>query len=131
MNNKSNISSIIQSNIILVGICIFVVVYIIINYNKVMSGITSNVDIGNTIIITMITVLVLYLLTLDDDIEYKEEELEIPKFKLNDIKRDSLQDIKGGSRYKIANNVYSNINDFDNQNIFISQKHIGRYGIKF
>ena len=128
MNNNSNISSIIQSNVILVGICIFVVVFIIMNYDKIKSGDTSNISVGNTMLISMIILLLVYLLTLDEEEAYKEEELEIKKFKLNDISKEGL---KGGSKYKIANNTYSNINDFDNTNIFISQKHMSRYGIKF
>jgi hypothetical protein len=158
LNNKSSISSIIQNNIILVFILIFTIVYLIINYDKIMNGITKNIDVGNTLLITIITVLILYLLTLDDEIVIKEET-DIPKFKLNDINNVVEKDIKGGSKYKIANNIYSsnfkkvlsydnsvglqgvsggaerntipNINDFDNTNIFISQKHLGKYGIKF
>jgi hypothetical protein len=129
--NKSNISSIIQSNIILIGVCIFVFVFIVLNYNKVVAGETSNLNIGNTILVTLISILLLYLFTFEDEPEYKEEELEIPKFKLNEVNKDEIKDVKGGGKYRISNNKYSNINDFDNQNIFISQKHIGRYGIKF
>jgi hypothetical protein len=157
LNNKSSISSIIQNNIILVSILIFTIVYVIINYDKIMNGITNNIDIGNTVLITIITVLILYLITLDDEIILKEQEIDIEKFKLNNVNNNSEKDIKGGSKYKIANNIYSsnlvlpydnairlsgaargierntmpNINDFDNTNIFISQKHLGRYGIKF
>lgn len=130
-NNNLNISSIIQSNIILVSISIFVVVFIILNYNKVIAGETSNINIINTLLVTFIIILVLYLITTEDEPEYKEEELEIPKFKLNELNEVNKDGIKGGGKYRISNNKYSNINDFDNTNIFISQKHIGKYGIKF
>jgi hypothetical protein len=131
-NNKLDISSIIQSNIILVSITIFVVVFIILNYNKVIAGETSNINIINTLLVTFTIILVLYLFTMDDNAEYEvEEELEIPKFKLNEVNEVNKDGIKGGGKYKICNNKYSNINDFDNTNIFISQKHIGKYGIKF
>ncbi len=130
MNNYSNISNIIQSNIILISIIIFVVVFIIINYEKVVSGQTNNLNVGNPILISLVIILIFYLLTMDDDRIYKEEKLEIPKFRLNDI-NNNLENMKGGNRYKLANNLYSNINDYENKNIFLSQKHIGRYGIKF
>jgi len=126
-NNKdTNIGSIIQNNILLVGLCIFVVVYIIINYNKVKEGIINNVDIGNTILITLITALVLYLLTMDEN--DKKDEINIPKFKLSNVNAmNGVNEIKNGLKYRIVNSI----NDLDNHNIFISQKNIGKYGIKF
>jgi hypothetical protein len=139
--DKSSISLLIQDNLILVVILVFAVVYIIINYNKVVSGDMKNVDIKNTIFISIIVTLILYLLTLDNEIN--KEDIKIEKFNFNNFQKiennnsksldvnNELDVIKGGSKYKIANNTLSNINDFDNQNIFISQKHIGRYGIKF
>jgi hypothetical protein len=130
MNNYSNISNIIQSNIILISIIIFVVVFIIINYEKVVSGQTTNLNVGNPILISLVIILILYLLTMDDDKLYKEEKLEIPKFRLNDV-NNNLENMKGGNKYKVANNLYSNMNDYENKNIFISQKYIGKYGIKF
>jgi hypothetical protein len=51
----------------------------------------------------------------------------IPKFKLNN----------GEMKYKIVNNVEggklnkTDIDNLENTNIFISQKNIGKYGLKF
>jgi len=126
-----NIRSTIQSNILLIGLCIFTVVYIIINYDKVIAGVIDGVNIWNTILISMIIILVLYLLTLDENIIEHNDDIEIKKFKLNSVNPEKINELKGGTKYKIANNIYSNINDFDNQNIFISQKNKGKYGINF
>jgi hypothetical protein len=133
-----NIKSIIQSNIILISLCIFTVVYIIINYDKVIVGIIDDVDILNTTLISFIIILVLYLLTLEDNSSdntnnYKNDS-GIKKFNFNELhqeKVEKINELNGGNKYKIANNIYSNINDFDNQNIFISQKNKGKYGINF
>ena len=117
MNNYSNISNIIQSNVILISIIIFVVVFIIINYEKVVSGQTKNLNVGNPILISLVIILILYLLTMDDDRLYKEEKLEIPKFRLNDV-NNNLENMKGGNKYKVANNLYSNMNDYENKSHF-------------
>jgi len=125
--NNSDIKNIIMNNIILVGICIFTVIYIIINYNKVVNGSITNVDLFNSVLITLVIILILYIL-----FDYENEDtndIVIPKFRLNN----------GDTRYKIVNNVEggklninkTDIDNLENTNIFISQKNIGKYGLKF
>jgi hypothetical protein len=195
MNNSDNsYKSILKNYIILIALCLFVVIYIIINLDVVKRGDIYNGDLTKSILLTAIIILLIYLfVTWDDDIEDTikyDEPIKITKFNLGSVSQPlvpigniptnvpTVQTIKtvqtvktipttgpnvvadqmlgqtknklsGESKYFIVNQTnpikysnplvnltnvqksISNPGNFDNPNIFIAQKNIGKYGIKF
>ncbi len=103
MNNSDNeydIKSIFVNYIILITLCIFVVIYIIINYDMIKLGNYYRGDITKSVLLTGIIILLLYLLTTWDDvinsnsdnnqevkINQEINNIEIPKFSLADVNR--------------------------------------------
>ena len=135
-------------NIFLIIILLFVVIYLIFNYKNVIEGNFTSDNLVKSILITGIITLIIHLfLTWDDnnisELNNENKEIIIPKFKLGNLADDnSIKNSNGNSKYKIINNSLENINKlvknnlnnedkYDNQNIFISHKNIGKYGIKF
>lgn len=219
MNNSDNsYKSIFKNYIFLIALCLFVVIYIIINLDIVRRGDIYNGDLTKSILLTAIIILLIYLfVTWDGDEDEDEnqdsnivynEPVKIGKFNLGSISQPivpignipintgvtqnipsnmpSIQTVKtvqtiqtiptsvpvskgiqnqdipiqsnnkiqGESKYfivnqtnpirnsnpllnftnarrSIINNNYNNSGNFDNPNIFIAQKNIGKYGIKF
>lgn len=104
MDNSDNeyyFKSIFVNYIILITLCIFVVIYIIINYDIIRMGNYYGGDITKSVLLTGIIILLLYLLATWDD-EYVDSNLgniqevrinqdvnsiEIPKFSLADVNR--------------------------------------------
>ena len=86
MNFGSDLKSVFMDNIFLIAICMFVIIYIIINYDGVINGDIKNFEIIKSILITGIIILILYLFaTWDNDDE--TNSIIIPKYKLgnNDV----------------------------------------------
>ena len=163
MDNSSN-KSIFADYIILITILVFVVIYIIINYDNIKQGNIYNGDFTKSLLLTAIIILVVYMfITWDDNnidcnqnIEIINEDVDIPRFKLsnNNIVNEPLinkrlskmttnsqpvlvnslnniNKIKYDNQIKSLNSIKNSIDKYDNQNIFISQKNLGKYGIKF
>lgn len=168
MNNfEIDYRSLLISNFVLVIITLFVVIYIIINYENVFNGDIFNgrLCIVKVVLITGIISLIVYLFT-TWDIDDVQSDIEIKKFTLNNNKigghspiskqilqptmknilaenilaenilaKNILVDNRNKNailpKYNIVNNLQSNnIDKLNDTNIFIPQKHIGRYGIK-
>lgn len=104
MNNSDyeyDFKSIFVNYIILITLCIFVVIYIIINYDFIKIGNYYGGDITKSVLLTGIIILLLYLLATWDDenlssnLENNQEviinqdvnSIEIPKFNLADVNR--------------------------------------------
>jgi hypothetical protein len=150
MDNSSN-KSIFADYIILITILLFVVIYIINNFDNIKQGNIYNGDFTKSLLLTAIIILVIYMfITWDDNnidgdqnIENINENIDIPKFKLSNnvvnepLKRLSLSKIMTNSQPVLVNSINNinpiknSIDKYDNPNIFISQKNIGKYGIKF
>jgi hypothetical protein len=141
---------------LIIIICLFLVVYIVINYSIVHDGNIYDGNIPKTIIITGIIFLILYIfLTWEDDNE--EEIVLIPKYKIvNKINiNDNIRDNDNNYNNKYTKNNPENfINNNDNKqeyitrqnnsvnkleisdkldhsNIFVPQKNKAKFGIKF
>ena len=187
--------SIFRNYIVLIALCLFVVIYIIINLDAVKKGDIYNGDLTKSILLTAIIILLIYLfVTWDDECDdYESENIPInyeqPKIKkfnlasinnnnnqsdninkylqmnnqvqnqmnnqvlnqLNNQMNNQIEQIpnksNGESKYFILNqntnqikppNPLLNLNQvrnpanrYDNPNIFISQKNMGKFGIKF
>ncbi len=109
MNNSDNeydFKSIFVNYILLITLCIFVVIYIIINYNMIKIGNYYGGDITKSVLLTGIIILLLYLLAtwddndiLDSNMQNNQEggqeikmnqdanSIEIPKFSLADVNK--------------------------------------------
>lgn len=98
MNNsedKINYKSLILNYIILITLCLFVVIYIIINFDKMKSGLYFKGDMAKTFLITTIILLLLYFYASWDDNDLGDSNQSnqsihtdidsIPKFKLDNI----------------------------------------------
>jgi len=146
------------SNIFLFIILLFVIVYIIINWDKVSSGDFFNGQLVKPILITGILFLIIHLfMTWDEETKTVDNELVIPPFKLgkdadlkgnkdistepliqtqNKVQNQSTAAQSLNNKYKIINNsldLKSNANPdkLSNQKIFISHKKLNKYGLQF
>ena len=161
MNLYSEFKYFYLTNIILFIILLFIIIYLIINREKIFNGEMSYGNIIGPILITGIIFIIIHLfVTWDnnyDDNENKNnnDEIIFSKFKLgkdNDLNNDIIGTTKNGgeiqnqplinntpaiiSKYKISNksfdiNTSGNTDKLSNQNIFISQKNLNKYGLKF
>lgn len=102
-----------KNHLILTCLIVFVVIYIVINYNRP-DGQFLNGNLRTPILYSAVVVLALYLYCNWDD--------EIPVYKI-------------GNRHHMERNSIGNTNFFggnnENDNIFISQRQANRFGIKF
>jgi hypothetical protein len=129
------------NHVLIIIICLFVVVYIVINYNIIKNG---NIYAGNfpkTFIITGIIFLILYIFMVWDD--ENEEIVYVPKYKivnkpiLEEQYNENIQLTQPNQELKIENlntkyiKENLNFNNNDNSNIFISNKNRSKFGIKF
>jgi hypothetical protein len=128
----SNLKKLYLENILLVCILLFVIIYIIFNYSNIINGNLNSNYLVKSILFTGILILIIHLFITWDE-ENNNDEIIIEKFKLGDQK----QQQNGYSKYKIVNNSLDNksitnmADKLSNQNIFISHKNIGKYGVKF
>ena len=131
MDLYSEFKSFYTSNIILFIILLFVIVYLIINWKKILSGDILYGELVKPILISGIIFLIIHLfLTLDNKENNYDNDIIIPKFKLGQNSQ-SLT-----NKYKIINNSLDvksigNQDKLSNQHIFISQKNLNKYGLKF
>lgn len=193
-DSDNSYKSILKNYIFLIALCLFVVIYVIINLDIVKRGDIYNGDLTKSILLTAIIILLIYLfVTWDDDVEDSikyDNPIKIAKFNLGSVSQQlvpigniptnvpTIQTVKtvqtvktiptsgpnivgdqmqnqtnnkmsGESKYFIVNQTnpvkytnplvnltnvkksISNQGNFDNPNIFIAQKNIGKYGIKF
>ncbi len=106
--NELDFKSIFVNYIILITLCLFVVIYIIINYDIVRNGNIYGGDITKSVLLTGIIILLVYLLvTWDDDnidseknivggtiiINQPTDNIEIPKFSLADVNKLTNQNL--------------------------------------
>lgn len=141
MDNSNNYKLFFKNNLILITIFLFAVIYIIINFHIIMNGELFNGNYIKSILITAIIILIVYIYsTWDDDDKQIDEISPIPKFKLKDINKSidinksNIVENKniGKNKYLIANKSASNnLEKLEDTNIFISQKKLNKFGIKF
>lgn len=130
---------------LIIILCLFLVVYIVINYSTIQEGNIYGGNIPKTVIITGIIFLILYIfLTWEDGDEEKEEEIVvIPKYKIINIRDNEPKDLSKENNY---NNKYykenpinkqqiinkeENSDKIENSNIFVPLKNRSKFGIKF
>jgi hypothetical protein len=130
---------------IIILLCLFLTVYIIINYKIISNGNIYNGNVPKTIIITGIIFLLLFVFVSWDNENFDDQIPIIPKYNIvNNINNDNLKQLHIANNsiinndpkkinYKIINknNVVSHNSDNENFNIFIPQKNKVKYGIKF
>ena len=208
MNSYQEFKTFYSSNLILFIILLFVIIYLIINWENVYSGNYWIGEVVRPILITGIIFLIVHIiLTWDDDVQISNDNLVIPKYKLGQTQAQAqvqaqaqtqgltqaqaqaqaqgqaqglaqglaqahtqaqyeiiaantnLQNMNSNPINQSINSKYRIVNKFDtnptlgqfsklgqmgqnlsnthtdnnltNQNIFISQKNSGKYGIKF
>ena len=114
------------NNTFMLLILLYVVVYVIINYNLIMEGHIMDGNYNKSIIVTGIIFLILYIfLTCDEESVNMDVNNNIPKYKIVN----SLDKINNDNRYKLANSKRSS-NLFDND-IFVSQQNKSKFGLNF
>ena len=117
MNNliSKDIKNIYGSYFILIAIIIFVSVYFIINYNKVMNNNFYSEDFVKPILITFIIILIcnLVIFTNDSENEFDSSDHNIYKIindNTNNSNDDNFDDLKEQKIYKILNDKSNNKN---------------------
>jgi hypothetical protein len=128
--NSKSYSNFVQNYLFLICILVFVVVYIIINYDSIM---TVNIWSGNYLksgLITTIIILIMYLF-IDDD-ENTNDTLKINNAILNNkYKIINKSNINNGSvNLKDRISILENTINRDQNSIFISQQH-KKFGLNF
>lgn len=137
------------NHVLIIIVCLFLVVYVIINYNLINDG---NIYAGNlpkTFIITGVIFLILYVFLIwedSEDLEMQEDDLVfVPKYKIANkinIKENTtdkkkilnikpLQELKIDNKYNNKYTKENSSNGLENSNIFISNKNKSKFGIKF
>ena len=162
MNNSdlSDYKIFFKSNLLLISILLFVVIYVILNYNQINSNGIFTGDFVKSILITAIVVLLLYLFTTWDD-ESINKNFKYKIVNDNQSGFGNKQHIIGGKKpgftgevsaerilagfeemklRRISGNKYnmSDINkktnltnNIDNNSIFLPHKSITKFGLKF
>ena len=128
MNNQYSIQKNIKNNIFIICLLVFVVIYIILNYNNLYDSELIYNNIFKSLLITFLIVLILYI-TFDEEenittnIKSNIVDNNIPKYKImND----------GGDVISKTNNKLFNlskISNDDNKSIFISQQNTKKFGL--
>lgn len=135
---------IVLNHTLIIILCLFLIVYIVINYSIINQGNIYGGNIPKSIIITGVIFLILYIFVILDDendnnkLENIDEDIVfIPKYKIvNKINVKENTD-KAQPELKIENkynNKYGKENSSNNQensNIFVSQRNKAKFGIKF
>lgn len=123
MNKDSDYKTLFLENIILITLCFFVILYIIFNYSELRDSRFTCNNVSKCLLITSILILIIYIFVCwDDEEESNNNQIEIsdiPKYKFGN---------KVNKIYKVVNDSQSKLS---NQNIFISHKNKGKYGIQF
>ena len=135
---------------LIIILCLFLIVYIVINYSLISNGNIYGGNLSKTIIITGVIFLILYIFIIWEEEDNKElieqNDIEfIPKYKIVNkinIKEDiseSSQKVQQNSQSEVliknkynSKYVKENLNNKqENSNIFVSQKNKAKFGIKF
>jgi len=160
MNDNTYYKEIMINYALIIILCLFLVVYIVINFSVIQEGNIYGGNIPKTIIITGVIFLILYVfLTWEEE----EEIVVIPKYKINNkvniednspvLKSNLKIENKYNTKYskeQIKDTTYNimnknnlankqqllNINKssdnvIENSNIFVTQKNKAKFGIKF
>lgn len=158
MEDYTNYKEIMINYSLIIIICLFLVVYIIINYSVIQEGNIYGGNIPKTIIITGIIFLILYIFLIWEDNEQdnqQEDMILIPKYKIvnkinikdnRDNEQQLIKDNNFNTKYtkeipiNNSNNVTKQNNSLnilensekpENSNIFVPQKNKAKFGIKF
>ena len=130
--NSKFYSNFVQNYLFLICILVFVVVYIVINYNNIMTISIWNGNYLKSGLITIIIILIMYLFINDDDIDdiFKINNTPIPvlnnKYKI--INKSSINN--GAINLKDRISMLENTMNKDKNSIFISQQH-KKFGLNF
>ncbi len=171
MNSNKEFATFYNSNIILFIMLLFIITYIMINWEYIYDGNYFSGEFVKPILISGILFLIFHMImTWDDEHpssndhdDFQQHQIIIPKYKLGqNINNQQKQNFNKINNVNEANNVnlqnpikqtnylnhkYQILNKFDtqidktlstdinnklsNQNIFISQKNLSKYGVKF
>jgi hypothetical protein len=141
---------------LIIILCLFLIVYIVINYSLISEGNIYGGNLPKTIIITGVIFLILYVFVIweeDNSESMIQDEIEfIPKYKIvnkinikdntselpREVQNKSQPDLiiknKYNSKYvkeNSSNKHENSSNKQENSNIFVSQKNKAKFGIKF
>lgn len=148
MEDNNYYKEIIVNYSLIIIICLFLVVYLVINYSVIQEGNIYGGNIPKTIIITGIIFLIIYIFFTWEDDDDIEEIAVIPKYKIINVK-DNVPDktfkienkhnakytesnLKENSITKNINGAQKDLNNIqENSNIFVPQKNKAKFGIKF
>jgi hypothetical protein len=141
---------IVLNHTLIIILCLFLIVYIVINYNLISEGNIYGGNLPKTIIITGVIFLILYIFIIWDDEEndntqYDEELVLIPKYKIvnkinikenSPVKEQQIEnnykpELKIENKYNNKYTKENSSNKQENSNIFISHKNKAKFGIKF
>ena len=161
MNDNTYYKEIMINYALIIILCLFLVVYIVINFSVIQEGNIYGGNIPKTIIITGVIFLILYVfLTWEEE----EEIVVIPKYNINNklniednspvskgnlkienkyntkyskeqIIKDTTYNIMNknnlANKQQLLNINKSSDNVIENSNIFVAQKNKAKFGIKF
>ena len=138
------------NHVLIMIMCLFLVVYVVINYNLINEG---NIYAGNlpkTFIVTGIIFLILYVFMIWDDsedlvVQQAEDVVFMPKYKIinkinikeNSTEKNQIfnagphQELKIENKYNSKYSKEHSSNKQENSNIFVSNKNKSKFGIKF
>lgn len=134
---------------LIIILCLFLIVYIVINYSLISEGNIYGGNLPKSIIITGVVFLILYVFVIWEEDEHEstvQEDIEfIPKYKtVNKINiknntSESVREVQPNSQPELMiknkyNSKYikdNSSNKQENSNIFVSQKNKAKFGIKF
>lgn len=152
MKDNNYYREIMINHYLIIILCLFLVVYIVINYNTIQEGNIYGGNISKTIIISGIIFLILYIFMTweDDDIddELDENMVIIPKYRIinkinirdnepkeinkeNNYNNKYNKDISNKTQQNSINKLEISDDKVENSNIFIPQKNKAKFGIKF
>ena len=138
---------------LIIILCLFLIVYIVINYSLITEGNIYGGNLPKTIIITGIIFLILYIFITwqDEDNELVEQDdiHFIPKYKI--VNKINIKDDNSAESQEMQQKIQNNLqpeniiknkynskykkeissNKFENSNIFVPQKNKAKFGIKF
>ncbi len=130
---------------LIIILCLFLIVYIVINYSVISEGNIYRGNLPKSLIITGVIFLILYVFVIweEDNNELgAQDEIEfIPKYKIVNkinIKENTSESANKSQPELMIKNKYNNkyvkensSNKQENSNIFVSQKNKAKFGIKF
>jgi hypothetical protein len=135
---------------LIIILCLFLIVYIVINYSLISEGNIYGGNLPKSIIITGVIFLILYVFIIweeeentesmvQDDIEFIPKYKIVNKINIKDNTSESAREVQQKLQPElIIKNKYNSkyvkensSNKQENSNIFVSQKNKAKFGIKF